>query len=434
MDALTKKYTFFNLNENQKLYLDTINLPNINKNTYIEDSRKLKDFKIQTFGGYAKNQVSSSLDKTLFDGKIEQSVQFGFQLFFSGYVNLIWDKLFSFCAKNININNPLLPELLYQRLIKWKTITDNSKFNKDCILLLRNHPEIRNMLVELLVLCCISKKRKLDSGKKIKKTDFIIDNFKKNLESPNTNLIDKICKRGDPSEMKIAVNEFGYHIFKGNINKVIFWLNWILEWDKSNTKKYGKYECASRVIDGVESKYFTNVVWLIWDMVNLVKNIRLKNHDIGYTHKVNNQISHLWKLFIYKYSNSQKSRRMCYLLWSINYLINFIDWKIPLIDRPHILFQSLLNHDKLIQNMKIQQVNNDLFNSKLMNIAVNNNYMIPEKHKDYEKDKIKKIEQNKKKEMIKIQKEREKEAKKKKVDLDTLDKINAFNNINGQIF
>ena len=30
-----------------------------------------------------------------------------------------------------------------------------------------------------------------------------------------------------------------------------------------------------------------------------------------------------------------------------NYLINFIDWKIPLADRPHILFQSLLNHDKL---------------------------------------------------------------------------------------
>ena len=76
----------------------------------------------------------------------------------------------------------------------------------------------------------------------------------------DNNLIDKIAKREDPSEMKIAVNELGYHILKGNISKVYFWINWILEWDKSNTKKYGTYDCAYRLIRGIENKYHKNVI------------------------------------------------------------------------------------------------------------------------------------------------------------------------------
>lgn len=427
------KYSYYQVEDN-KLSLDTIILPNINKNSYITDTRKLQHFKTQTFGGYSKSQISSALDKCIIDGKIETAVQYGIQLFFSGIVNNLLDKLIIFSSKNINISNPKLPEFLYNRMLKWHKITDNSKFTKESVFLLRNHPEMRNLVVEIIVILCLAKKRKLETGKKIKKTDFIIENFKKNLEAPNTNLIDKIAKREDPSEMKIAINELGYHILKGNINFVYFWINWVLEWDKSNTKKYGKYDCSYRTIKGVDSKYCRNVIWLIWDMVNLTKNIKMKNYEIGYKNKINNQIGYLWNLFIYKYSTAQRNKKIPLLIWSINYIINFIDWKIPLIDRPYILFQSLLNNDRLIRNLKVQSVNKGLVNTSLMNIVVENNYMIPEKHKQYAADFKKKENIKKQKELIKFKKMKEQEAKRKKTNVETLDKLKILNNIDKQIF
>jgi len=365
---------------------------------------------------------------------MESAVQYGIQLFFSGVVNNLIEKFIIFSSKNINISNPLLPSFLYNRMLKWHKITDNSKFNKDSVFLLRNHPEMRNLVVEIIVVLCLAKKRKLETGKKIKKTDFIIENFKKNLEAPNTNLIDKICKKEDPSEMKIAINELGYHILKGNINFVYFWINWVLEWDKSNTKKYGKYDCAYRAIDGIDSKYSRNVVWLIWDMVNLTKNIKMKNYEPGYKTKIDTQFRYLWGLFIFKYSTAQRNKKIPIIIWGINYIINFIDWKIPLIDRPYVLFQSILNSDRLVRNIKVQCVNKGLANTSLMNIVVQNNYMIPEKHKQYTIDHKKREAAKRQKELIKFQKMKEQEARKKKTDVETLEKLKMLNNIDKQIF
>lgn len=426
---LTNKYTFFSLEENERILLDNIIYSEVNRHCKIDDTRKLIEFKTQTFGGYNKSQVNSNLDKAILDGKIEVAVQMAFQLFFSGIVDQLWDKLYSLVAKNISIQNPKIPKYLYDRLQKWKKITTNNKFKKDNIFLLRNHSEMRNMLVEMVVILCLSKKRKVDTGKKIKKTDFIIDNFKKNLEAPNTDIIDKVGKRGDPSEIRIAINEFGYHIIKGNMHKIIFWLNWVIEWDRMNKKKYTRYDCASRHIEGVDSKYHTDVIWLIWDVLNLTKNIKLNNHDVNYKQNTNSQIAFLWKLFIYNYSSGSRTRKLPIIIWSINYLINFIDWKIDLIDRPHILFQSLLNIDKMIINMKSQQVNKGYMNDRIMNVVVQNNYMIPEKHKQYNAYKVQKEKEKKQKELEKFQREKEKEAKKKKIDVETMNKLNTLNEI-----
>ena len=425
------KYSFFNLSDSEKDLNNSIILPTINSKTQINDSRKLKDFKIQTFGGYSKSQLLSNIDKAISEDKLDTSVQYGFQLLLSGCVNQLWDKLIIYCCKHINTANPKLPLLLLNRNSKWYNITTNSKFTRDSILLLRNHPEIRNMLVELISIACISKKRKLEPNKKIKNNDFIIDNFKKKLESDNSNLINRINKQGDPSEMKIAVNEMGFHILKGNYQKAIYWLNWILEWERGNIKKYKKYDCAYRKINGVDAKYCSSVIWLIWEMIIEIKKIKFSNNP-----KINEQIGSLWQLYIYRYSPSQKSKKNNFLIWAICYLVYNIDWKIPLIDRPHIVLQSILNQDKLINNMKSQQVNNHLLNSQLMNIAVKNNYIVPEKHKQYQKEKEKMIMQrqkaliNKKKEQeLKLIKQKELEAKRKKINIESLDKLNALNSI-----
>ena len=46
-----KKYTYFDLNSAEKDLNQSLILPSINESTKIRDSRLLKDFKLQTFGG-----------------------------------------------------------------------------------------------------------------------------------------------------------------------------------------------------------------------------------------------------------------------------------------------------------------------------------------------------------------------------------------------
>ena len=126
----------------------------------------------------------------------------------------------SMCCNNINIYNPKMPEFLYNRHLKWCKIVDNPKFTKDNILLLRNHPEIRLLLCEMTTLITLSKKRKLPQLPRIKKEEFLIDNFRAKLEAKDNNLIEKILIDGDPSEIKIAVNEMAHHLNTSNLNQV----------------------------------------------------------------------------------------------------------------------------------------------------------------------------------------------------------------------
>ena len=272
MSIITSKYTMTPISKNDKEQESLKNsiisiVPIISETCKIIDSRLLKDFKNQTFGGYNISKASAALDKAIMEEKIEPALHWSLQLFLSGLINPLWNKLITIAVKNINIYNPKLPEFLYNKNIQWQTIVDNTKFAKDNILLLRNHPAIRLLLAEMVVILVLSKKRKLNTLPKINKTDFIIDNFKSKLEAKDSKLVDNVIMNEDPSEIKIAINEFAFHIYNRNINKALYWLNWILEWEKINSKKYGKYECASRVNEGIDAKYFKDVVWLIWNVI-----------------------------------------------------------------------------------------------------------------------------------------------------------------------
>jgi hypothetical protein len=142
------------------------------------------------------------------------------------------------------------------------------------------------------------------------------------------------------------------------------------------------------------------------------------------------QIQSLFKLYKYKFTPGSKTRELNYVIMAILYLTEMIDWETPLIDRPNLLFQNLLGYDKIFAGMKSQQVTNTA-NNELMNIVVENNYMIPEKHKAYEEDMRRKA--------IERQRlEREHLAKQKKINIESLDKLTAVSKmdkiLNGDVF
>jgi hypothetical protein len=398
------------------------NIPIISENCMITDTRKLKDFKAQTFGGYNIAQASAALEKAIMEDKIEPALHWSLQLFLSGYVHQVWAKLMSIASKNINIYNPKLPEFLYNKNHQWNSITENPKFNKDNILLLRNHPTARILLAEMVAVLVLSKKRKINTLPKIKKEEFIIDTFKSKLEAKDNRLVDSIAADGDPSEIRIAVNEMAHHIFHKNHTKALYWLNWMLEWEKINSKKYGKYECAARTVEGVDTKFCRDIVWLVWAVINRLKAIVFPLGNSDWL----NQINALWKMYREKFTAASRTKRQNIIIWTILYMTETVDYAIPLVDRPQILFQSLLGFDKVVSSLKTQQVNS-IVNMNLLNVVVEDNYIKPEKLKEME-------ENAKRKQIEKMMEERAKVAKQKKINIDSLDKLEQVSKMDKYLF
>ncbi len=435
MSATLSQYTITEIKQKDIKTSNILNIPQISEYISIVDSRLLKDFKDQTFGGYKLAQASSALEKAILEDKIEPALHWTLQLFLSGVVQPLWNMFIAFACKSINIYNVKLPEFIYNKSIQWHHIVDNVKFNKDNILLLRNHPTLRLLLAEMVTILCLSKKRKLIQLPKIKKNDkqndFIIDNFKSKLEAPDNHFINNLCIDGDPSEIKIAINEFALHIYNGNTNKSLYWINWIIEWEKLNSKKYGKYECGIRVINGVDGKYYKDVVWLIWDMINKIKNIKYTNtntHSGNVENNINVQISYLYKLYINNFTPSARTKKQNYIIWSILYMTETLDNTIPLVDKPHLLFQSLLGFDKIIAHLKSQEVHH-IVNNNLTNVVIENNYMLTEKHKELEINKFL---------QVKALEEKEKQSKQKKnqniINTESMDKLNEIYKLDRMMF
>jgi len=414
------------------------NIPIISENCRITDSRQLKDFKDQTFGGYNISQASLALDKAIMEDKLEPALHWTIQLFLSGIIVSLWSKLITFASKQINIYNPKLPEFIYNKNLQWYSIIDNSKFTKDNILLLRNHPTLRLLLAEFIAILVLSKKHKINQLPKIKKEEFIIDKFKSKLEAKDNRLVESIITDGDPSEIRIAINEMAYHIYNKCTNKALYWMNWIIEWEKINSKKYGKYECASRNIDGVDAKYYKDVVWLIWFVIHKIKQLNISSTKFSSLINIGNgsnsvngnerdkQIQALWKLYTYKFTPASRAKKQSYIIWSILYLTETIDYSIPLVDKPKILFQSILGFDKIFSTLKSQQVYN-VINKELMNVVVEDNYMKPEKHKNMQ-------EFIKQKEIEKAIAQKVQIAKQKKINIDSLDKITEISKLDKYLF
>ena len=106
---LKSKYTYALLDE------ETLGFMEVPMDVYLVDSRRLKDFKQQVFGGYSKIQVLTSFDKAIREEKYDHAIYWALQLLCSGGTEIIWDKLVNIAAKQVNLLNPTLPQYLLTR-------------------------------------------------------------------------------------------------------------------------------------------------------------------------------------------------------------------------------------------------------------------------------------------------------------------------------
>jgi len=415
-------YSVISDEELEGFHFDVLEVP---LSSQIVDNRKIEEFKLNVFSGPLKSKVVAALDKSIAEEKLEAANYWAFQLLFAGHINTLFEKLISIAAKQINIANPRLPTFILKKTIEWEKLSNHKVYEKKMQIKLRNNQEMRHLIVEIVSLLVLSRKRKLEGIVRLKQNDFAVNYFKSKLEAKDTHHIDHILKEEDPSEVRIAVNEFLHQLMKKNIAKSLYWLSWLLEWEKIHVKKYKQFKVAARYNDGIDKKFVTNIIWLIWEIVNYVKK---SNFDIEL--ECHQELNSLWDLYKHNFTLGSRSRKLIYLIWSIKFLtIPKCDWKLKLVERPQLYFHSLANVNLMARKIKPHEINKGIYQNDKYKILIQDNYIVSGNEKATRDNARLRQEEGHRKELEKGRVARLKEAKKKKVSINSMDKMDTLREI-----
>jgi hypothetical protein len=273
----------------------------------IFDIRSTKEFSKLSFSKYLLKDVVNALNKSLVGCKLEEAINWTIELLISGHINKFWERVLTIGIKNININNPHMGFFLYDKYSKHIELLGKSN-----ILSIRNNQCYRNLIAETCFIICNSLKTKSLGFDKIKDSDFNMHYLETKILANSPDLINDKLKYGDPNETKIILNEFNYCLINRKYELCVYWLSWILEWEKKNTKKDKMYACGYREIKNVEPKYYNDLVWLIWEII-LKEGVKTQDDF------VNKNIQALYKLYKFDFKASSKSKKSTYLLFAIKY-------------------------------------------------------------------------------------------------------------------
>ena len=321
----------------------------------INDKRSIKDFKNITFSKFKKSEVKKELLKCLSAGNIEQSCYWSAEFICSGDLLYLWDTIFHFISKNIHVGNPKLPIYIESRLDMFKNIIN--KGYSDDILKIRNNIEIRKLFIEVIgVICCSRKKNSYDIPK-IEESAFNMIDITHKLTAKHKRAGYKIFRNEDPREIFIAINELAWNIKKKDQQRAVYWLEWILEYEKRCKKKKIVKKCATREMP-VEDKYKKDLVWIIWDVI--LSETSQNNEGILKINKA------LLNLFCLKYKDSYKNKRKLLMYYAISLLTESYDTKTPLINDVKLIEKIKENHAEIYKQIKKNEITpstNYLFNN-----------------------------------------------------------------------
>jgi hypothetical protein len=340
---------------------------------YINDFRKITDFKKNTFNGYQKSDVLSALQKSILEQKLEEACHWGVEMLVSGHLMECWDRLILINSKLINHANPNLSFHIWIRFSQIIQIIQDPKYHGEKILQLRNNQECRNHLTDIVSLMTLSPKNKLSSLPKISTEDFRIDVFQDKLEAKHIFLIQKIIKENDPSEINVVVNEFAFQLTErtGNIDKALYWLNWIMEWEKLNVKKAEGFNCGIRNRKYIKPQYYHDIIWLIWDVI--FQEASFRNNE-----QLNIQLIGLFKLFKYNFTSPGKRRKVPLIIHAIH-LISYQDtikWDMSITLQSKLYIQALANTNLLYLEYKKKGLTSYQKKEEGLQVLTRNNYLV----------------------------------------------------------
>ena len=268
----------------------------------INDSRTSKDFQKQSFSRYMKKDVSTELNKKIIARELEPACHWCVELMLSLDISKLYERFLLISSKYINIQNPGLPQKLYNRYYFFRK-------NKFTDIEARNSQVIRNHLIELCSIITLSTKGKPLSLINIKHTDFDLSVVMAKL-SAKKNYITHLTKDNDSQEIKIILNEFASCLIENNYSNSVYWLSWLIHYEKNLNKKNKKIVCHARN-HNIDIKYRQDVIWFVWSIII----------DLGLklSSKASLQITSLYKLYTYDFKASHKHKYLPFILYALKY-------------------------------------------------------------------------------------------------------------------
>lgn len=318
---------------------------NIPKQFEIHDKRISKDFDKKTFNGYKKTDIFKEMLKNILSGNIEKSILWTTELHCSGYTIIIYDKLFNIFTKEINKANLNIIDLFINDFLLLKKKIEFYNQSID----LRNDQFVRNHITNLVCILTFSPKSKLEKLPVINPEDFNMKNNKNRILSKNLNDVQIFIKKNDPKNLIIPISEILLNLKYVGISKslenLLFWLNWIIIYEKNYHNGYIK--CDIRKIDNIESKYFNDFTWIIWEILLKISN--------------NEYIDKLYTLYKLNFNKSKKKKKIDLIIIAFILIVNpypHIDFNKTILDTKQ---HSIKN--KIISNINYQYYDINFNNS-----------------------------------------------------------------------
>ena len=276
----------------------------------INDTRD--KFKTTSFSNYKKSELSKKLQNSIYYNKREEAFFWTCEMLCSNMLLEIWDTFFILMSKYIHIHNPKLPLYMEKKYSEFREIISKD----DTIQNVQNNKRLRIIFCSIAtILSCSDKLTILDHLQH--KFIFKIESLYENLKAPNTSFVDLVYKQGDPVEYLIPFNEFIYHltVSKQKVD-IIYWLNWIIEYDILCRKKKKIIGCASRSLYKNNKKSLeTNIIWIVWDSF-----FAIMNKD-KYSQNLKNIVESIYNLFTARYSVSTNKKRISLICHAIEMLL-----------------------------------------------------------------------------------------------------------------
>ena len=281
-------------------------------------------FKTTSFSNFKKTELCKKLQNSIYYNKREEAFFWTCEMLCSNMLLEIWDTYLILMSKYIHIYNPKLPLYLEKKYSEFRNIVGQDDSMKN----IQNNKQLRLIFCSITtVLCCSEKHTILDNLQH--KFLFKIESLYDNLKAPNTNFVNLVYKTGDPVEYLIPFNEFIYHLTETRQKvDIIYWLNWIIEYDILCRKKKKTIGCVSREIYQNSRKLLeTNIIWIIWDTIFSVLN---KNK---FSQNVVNIIHSIYSLFTIRYCVSINKKRVSLICHSIELILldKEVKYNIPIL-------------------------------------------------------------------------------------------------------
>jgi hypothetical protein len=295
----------------------------------INDIREPGHFKGESFSKYKKTEVRNQLIKNMINGKIEPACYWSAELICAGHFMDLWEAILHYAGKHIHLGNPKIVPYLEMRFEVFRNIIHQGHHLTE--LQLRNNPTIRRLFAEVIATMTYSNRKHSFEAIKINRVEeFDMTQMTERLKADSMTYAEGVFKKEDPKELYIAINEFSYHLSKRNTVNACYWVEWVIEFDLICRKRHESCLCEKRSALPVENKYQRDIIWLIWDSLNL----NCENLGNPFIKKL---MGSLFTLFCIKYTTGACKKRRYLLYFAVALITEPVPTNIELVTKKELI-------------------------------------------------------------------------------------------------